>query len=72
MKLQGANNILVLGGGIIPKKDKELLETKGVYGDLGPGTALGNIIDYIKTKCEISGGRIELQVKIHGISSEIL
>jgi methylmalonyl-CoA mutase, C-terminal domain len=49
---QGAKNILVLGGSIIPKKDKELLETKGVYGNFGPGTPLGTIIDYIKTKCE--------------------
>jgi methylmalonyl-CoA mutase C-terminal domain/subunit len=49
---QGAKNILVLGGGIIPKKDKELLETKGVYGNFGPGTPLGTIVDYIKTKCK--------------------
>jgi methylmalonyl-CoA mutase C-terminal domain/subunit len=54
---QGAKNILVLGGGIIPKKDKELLETKGVYGNFGPGTPLGTIIDYIKTNVRISGGR---------------
>ena len=26
---QGAKNILVLGGGIIPQKDKQLLVTKG-------------------------------------------
>jgi methylmalonyl-CoA mutase C-terminal domain/subunit len=37
---QGAKNILVLGGGIIPKKDKEILESKGVYGNFGPGTPL--------------------------------
>jgi methylmalonyl-CoA mutase, C-terminal domain len=49
---QGAKNILVLGGGIIPQKDKELLETKGIYGNFGPGTRLGAIIDYIKTKCK--------------------
>jgi methylmalonyl-CoA mutase C-terminal domain/subunit len=49
---QGAKNILVLGGGIIPQKDKELLETKGVYGNFGPGTPLRVIIDYINTKCK--------------------
>jgi methylmalonyl-CoA mutase C-terminal domain/subunit len=54
---QGAKNILVIGGGIIPKKDKELLETRGVYGNFGPGTPLGTIIDYIKTNVRISGGR---------------
>jgi methylmalonyl-CoA mutase C-terminal domain/subunit len=53
---QGAKNILVIGGGIIPKKDKELLETRGVYGNFGPGTPLGTIIDYIKTNVRISGG----------------
>jgi methylmalonyl-CoA mutase, C-terminal domain len=47
-------NILVLGGGIIPQKDKKILETKGVYGNFGPGTPLRAIIDYIKTNARIS------------------
>jgi methylmalonyl-CoA mutase C-terminal domain/subunit len=44
---QGAKNILLIGGGIIPEKDKRLLEKQGIHGNYGPGTPLGDIIDYI-------------------------
>jgi methylmalonyl-CoA mutase, C-terminal domain len=47
---QGAKNILVIGGGIIPQSDKKLLEHKGVYGNFGPGTPLRDIIEYISMK----------------------
>src|SRR6476659_834391 len=47
-----ARDILVLGGGIIPKKDKEILERQGVYGNFGPGTPLDSIIEYIRKKCK--------------------
>jgi len=49
---QGAKNILVIGGGIIPQSDKKLLENKGVYGNFGPGTPLRDIIEYISMKCK--------------------
>lgn len=49
---QGAKNILVIGGGIIPQSDKKLLEKKGVYGNFGPGTPLRDIIEYISMKCK--------------------
>jgi len=49
---EGARDILVLGGGIIPKKDKEILERQGVYGNFGPGTPLDSIIEYIRKKCK--------------------
>jgi methylmalonyl-CoA mutase, C-terminal domain len=44
---QGAKNILLIGGGIIPEKDKKLLEKQEIYGNFGPGTPLGDIIGYI-------------------------
>ena len=47
---KGGKSILVIGGGIIPKKDKMLLEKLGVYGNFGPGTPLSEIIDYIQDK----------------------
>jgi methylmalonyl-CoA mutase C-terminal domain/subunit len=47
---QGAKNILVIGGGIIPQSDKKLLEKKGVHGNFGPGTPLRDIIEYISMK----------------------
>ena len=49
---EGARDILVLGGGTIPKKDKEILERQGVYGNFGPGTPLDSIIEYIRKKCK--------------------
>lgn len=48
----GAKDIFVIGGGIIPKKDKEILERQGVYGNFGPGTPLDTIIEYIKKNCK--------------------
>src|SRR5437867_10715160 len=43
----GCRNILLIGGGIIPEKDKTLLEKQGIRGNFGPGTPLGDIINYI-------------------------
>lgn len=45
---KGGKNILVIGGGIIPNKDKKLLENLGIYGNFGPGTSLSEIINYIQ------------------------
>lgn len=47
---RGGQEILVIGGGIIPQKDKKLLEKRGIYGNFGPGTPLSEIIEYIRTK----------------------
>lgn len=46
---QGRDDILVTGGGIIPKEDMEALEAKGVGKLFGPGTATSDLVDYIKT-----------------------
>ncbi|MDW0285538.1 MAG: cobalamin B12-binding domain-containing protein, partial [Nitrososphaeraceae archaeon] len=40
LKEQGINDILLIGGGVIPGKDKRLLEEKGIKGNFGPGTPL--------------------------------
>ncbi|MDW0164022.1 MAG: cobalamin B12-binding domain-containing protein [Nitrososphaeraceae archaeon] len=47
LKEQGVNDILLIGGGVIPGKDKRLLEEKGIKGNFGPGTPLKVIIDFI-------------------------
>jgi methylmalonyl-CoA mutase C-terminal domain/subunit len=47
LKEQGVNDILLVGGGVIPGKDKKLLEEKGIRGNFGPGTPLEVIIDFI-------------------------
>ena len=47
LKEQGVNDIHLIGGGVIPVKDKKLLEEKGIKGNFGPGTPLEVIIDFI-------------------------
>ncbi|MGI0021671.1 MAG: cobalamin B12-binding domain-containing protein [Nitrososphaeraceae archaeon] len=47
LKERGVKDILLIGGGVIPGKDKKLLEEKGVEGNFGPGTPLDVIIQYI-------------------------
>lgn len=47
MEQKGLDNVLLVGGGIIPKKDMEVLENKGVGKLFGPGTPVQETIDYI-------------------------
>ena len=47
LKENGINDILLVGGGIIPDDDKKLLEKEGVKGNFGPGTTLSTIINHI-------------------------
>ncbi|HEX5185448.1 MAG TPA: cobalamin B12-binding domain-containing protein [Nitrososphaeraceae archaeon] len=44
---QGVDDILLIGGGVIPEKDKKLLENQGITGNFGPGTPLTTIINHI-------------------------
>lgn len=47
LKEKGINDIVVIGGGVIPEDDKPDLEKAGVLGNFGPGTPLPTIIDFI-------------------------
>ena len=47
MEDKGLNDVLLVGGGIIPKKDIENLEQQGVGKLFGPGTPVQTTIDYI-------------------------
>jgi len=47
MKEKGLHDVLLVGGGIIPKKDMEELEGEGVGKLFGPGTPVQETIDYI-------------------------
>ncbi|HZF67995.1 MAG TPA: cobalamin B12-binding domain-containing protein [Gemmatirosa sp.] len=44
----GREDILLTGGGIIPKEDTEALQQRGVGKLFGPGTPTTDLIDYIK------------------------
>jgi len=45
---QGRDDILITGGGIIPKEDMEALHRKGVGKLFGPGTPTTQLVDYIR------------------------
>lgn len=47
MEQKGLDNVLLVGGGIIPKKDMDVLENRGVGKLFGPGTPVQTTIDYI-------------------------
>ena len=48
VRAKGGDDILLVGGGIIPDEDKPLLEKQGITGNFGPGTSLKTIIDHIE------------------------
>ena len=46
---KGAKNILIIGGGIIPKKDVPKLREAGIAQTFGPGTPIPEITKFIET-----------------------
>ncbi|MDH5186151.1 MAG: cobalamin B12-binding domain-containing protein [candidate division WOR-3 bacterium] len=48
LKEKGGGNILLIGGGIIPKEDIEELQKQGVGRLFGPGTPTSEIVEYLK------------------------
>ena len=48
MAEHGRDDILITGGGIIPKEDMEALNAQGIGRLFGPGTPTTDLIDYIK------------------------
>ena len=48
LREQGRDDVLITGGGILPKEDIEELQKLGIGKLFGPGTATTDLIDYIK------------------------
>ena len=48
LKKNGIEDVLVLGGGIIPEQDIPKLKKAGIAGVFGPGTHCNEIVDFIK------------------------
>ena len=48
LKEKGMDNVLVVGGGIIPEEDATKLKKAGVAGVFGPGTHCDHIVEFIK------------------------
>ncbi|MES3032990.1 MAG: cobalamin B12-binding domain-containing protein [Gemmatimonadota bacterium] len=49
LKEQGRDDILLTGGGIIPKEDMEALRSQGVGQLFGPGTSTADLVEFIRT-----------------------
>jgi methylmalonyl-CoA mutase C-terminal domain/subunit len=47
LREQGRDDILVTGGGIIPREDMDALEARGTGRLFGPGTPTGDLVEYI-------------------------
>jgi methylmalonyl-CoA mutase C-terminal domain/subunit len=50
LRRKNANDILLVGGGIIPEEDRSRLEKLGITGNFGPGTSLKTIVDHIEER----------------------
>ena len=48
LKKKGLNDVLVIGGGIIPDEDVSQLKKAGVSGVFGPGTHCDDIVEFIR------------------------
>ena len=53
LKAEGVDDILVVGGGIIPEDDIPDLKKAGISEIFGPGTPLDVIVEYIKTNVKL-------------------
>ena len=49
LREQGRDDILLTGGGIIPKEDMDALRAHGIGELFGPGTPTSDLVDYIRT-----------------------
>jgi methylmalonyl-CoA mutase C-terminal domain/subunit len=48
LKAQGRDDVLITGGGIIPREDMDALHAMGTGKLFGPGTPTSELIEYIK------------------------
>ena len=50
LKKKEIDDVIVVGGGIIPEEDVPKLKKAGIAGVFGPGTPCDDIVDFIKKK----------------------
>ena len=48
LKEKGLDDVLLLGGGIVPQDDIPKLKKAGISGVFGPGTPVNDIVDFVK------------------------
>ena len=49
MRKKGMDDVLLVGGGIIPEEDYDSLKKSGMNAIFGPGTPTTEIVDFIRT-----------------------
>ena len=54
MKQHGMDDVVLIGGGIIPDDDKEKLKQMGVREIFGPGASLNEIVEFIRREVQKS------------------
>lgn len=54
LREKGAKDILVIGGGIIPKVDVEKLKAAGIAEVFGPGTSIKHIVEFITSHVNLN------------------
>ncbi len=59
LKQEGAQDVLVIGGGIIPEEDVKALEAQGVGKLFGPGTPTSEPVEFIRRWAAEHGRRRE-------------
>ena len=55
LREKGLNDVLLVGGGIIPVEDYEGLKKAGMAGIFGPGTPTTEIVDFIQSNVKARG-----------------
>ena len=48
LKEKKMDDVLVIGGGVIPKEDIPALKKEGISGVFGPGTPTDDVVDFIR------------------------
>lgn len=52
LREEGANNIIVFGGGVIPEEDIPFLQEQGIEAVFTPGTPIQKVLEFIESKKE--------------------
>jgi len=52
LRKEGAKNIIVFGGGVIPQEDISFLQEQGIEAVFTPGTPIQKVLNFIESKKE--------------------
>jgi methylmalonyl-CoA mutase C-terminal domain/subunit len=66
LRERGADEVLVIGGGIIPEADISKLKAMGVAEVFTPGTSLASITDWLETELDKMDSARESQTTVNG------